>query len=689
MKKRISKATQRFIRRDDGSVAVLASIAIIPVLAAVGGAIEFNRLNSVKVAAQAAADTAVLAAASKANLSQSERQAIAAGAVNAIFGARASVLGLQTVETDVSTGLYEVKITGYAPSVVQKLIGLDRLNFSVTSRATTSGVSAARPLELALALDNTGSMSNNMGDLKAAAKSLVDAVMGAGGGAARVSVVPYVAVVNPGLTDAASVANYVDTTAVNPFNGIWYRDWQVTQGAGCTPNWGGSSGGGSSGGAGSGGTGDARDILDILAPIRRMAQELFGVTPAYAADVTANTVAPLTMQSWTSPATGRTYQLPMGFYALDANFPNNGACDWFKQPTIVSQYELFKRTRDQNGNPVAWKGCVEARISKVEQTWLNTNNGWSFPATVDYDVTDTPPTSSNPLSLFVPYFWPDEGDYSPYNNYAAVAPGPYSAATQGFHNNYLADGQLPASWGWEPLPVAEWGAGSWLLKYDGATKAAIIRETPDAAGYTYGPNAGCPDPVLRLTNNKSTVTTKIDNLSYWQSGGTIISEGLMWAWRTLSPNAPYNDGAAYGTTGVQKVIVLMTDGVNELIDNGNNAASIITRNISDYSAYGYLGDQRLWNANKLNGYGDFNKLMDNRLLAACANAKTAGVKIYTVMFNHAGYLTTTQQAAAQTLLGQCASQTNYAYTATDATSLTAVFTAIGASASGSGLRLVK
>ncbi|MCC2104937.1 MAG: hypothetical protein KDJ20_13390, partial [Hyphomicrobiales bacterium] len=161
---------------------------------------------------------------------------------------------------------------------------------------------------------------------------MVDAVMGAGGGAARVSVVPYVAVVNPGLTDAASVANYVDTTAVNPFNGIWYRDWQVTQGAGCTPNWGGSSGGGSSGGAGSGGTGDARDILDILAPIRRMAQELFGVTPAYAADVTANTVAPLTMQSWTSPATGRTYQLPMGFYALDANFPNNGACDWFKQP---------------------------------------------------------------------------------------------------------------------------------------------------------------------------------------------------------------------------------------------------------------------------------------------------------------------------------------------------------------------
>lgn len=691
MTKRVSRAVRRLFRRDDGTVAVLTAVVVIPAMAAIGGAIEFSRLNGARVAAQAAADTAVLAAASKANLSQTERQAIAAGAVNAIFGARAAVLGLQTVETDVSAGLYEVKITGNAPTVLQKLIGMERLSFSVTSRATTSGVSAAKPLELALALDNTGSMSANMGDLKSAAKSLVDAVMGAGGGAARVSVVPYVAVVNPGLTDAASVASYVDTTAVNPFNGAWYRDYQVTQGAGCTPNWGSSSGGGSSGGAGSGGTGDARDMLDILAPIRRMAQELFGVSAAYAADVTANTVAPLTMQSWTSPATGRTYQLPMGFYALDANYPNNGACDWFKQPAVVSQYELFRRTRDQNGNAVAWKGCVEARISKVEQTWLNVNRGWSFPANVDYDVTDTPPTSSNSLSLFVPYFWPDEPDFSPFNTSIAVAPGPYSTATQGFHNNYLVDtnGQIQASWGWTPVSAIDYGAGSWLMKYDGATKSAIIRETPDAAGYTYGPNAGCPDPVLRLTNNKSTVTTKIDNLSSWQSGGTIISEGLMWAWRTLSPNAPYNDGAAYGTTGVQKVIVLMTDGINELIDNGNNAAALTTHNISDYSAYGYLGDQRLWYANKLNSYDDFNKLMDNRLLTACANAKAAGVKIYTVMFNHAGYLTTTQQAAAQTLLGQCASQTNYAYTATDATSLTAVFTAIGASASGSGLRLVK
>ncbi len=170
-------------------------------------------------------------------------------------------------------------------------------------------------------------------------------------------------------------------------------------------------------------------------------------------------------------------------------------------------------------------------------------------------------------------------------------PGAYSASTQGFHNNYLPDGvnDLPASWGWTPLQSVGWGNGQFLLKYDGATKAAIIRETPDSSGVTYGPNAGCPDPVMRLTNNQGNVLSKINNLNYWQSGGTVISEGLTWAWRTLSPNAPYADGAAYGAKGVTKVIVLMTDGVNELIDNGNNATSFITANLSDYSAYGYLG----------------------------------------------------------------------------------------------------
>lgn len=680
------------LRRDQrGTVTVLFTIAAIPTLGLMGAAIDYGRGTSMVAQARAAADAAVLAAGAQATATQATRQTVASNTVSAYFGGQASKLNLSVTETDVSAGLYQVTVSGSMPTLVSKILGKSSMSFSVTSRATSNGVSASKPLEMALALDNTGSMSANMADLKAAANTLVDTVMGAGGGAARVSVVPYVAAVNPGLTDASSIANYIDTTALNPINGIWQRGAWITWGsASCSqPNWG--SGGGS-GGAGSGGSGDARDILDILKPIRHLAQEIFGVTSAHAADVTPNTKSPFTTSSWRSPQSRKTYTVPAGFQTVGKDvwgYLSTGGCDWLANPATVSNYELFNRLRTPAGASVSWKGCVEARLSKDEQTWLNSNWGYSYDANKDYDISEDAPSTSKPESLFVPYFAPDEPDYSPYT-WNSVSAGAYSASTQGFHNNYMADGSITNGWGWHALDSnLWWGAGQFILKYNSTTNAAIIQETPDSNGYTYGPNMGCPDPVLRLTNVKADVTAKINGLKYWQSGGTLISEGLAWAWRTLSPNAPFADGKAYNTTGLQKVIVLMTDGVNELIDNGNNASSFNTANLSDYSAYGYLGGSRLWSINNVQTYAGFKTLMDNRLLAACTAAKNAGVTIYTVVFNHTGYLTTQQQTDAQNLLKSCASSTSKSYVATDSATLSSAFSAIAVSATSGTLRLVQ
>ena len=683
--------TAHLCRDQRGTASILFSIIAIPTLALVGASIEYSRGTDMVSKAQAAADAAVLAAGAQAGATQATRQTVASNTANAYFGAGAAKLNLTVTETDVSPGLYQVTVSGAMPTIIAKALGKSSMNFSVTSRATSNSVSNSKPLEMALALDNTGSMSNNMADLKSAAKTLVDTVMGAGGGAARVSIVPYVAVVNPGLTDETNVTAYIDTNSANPFNGIWQRGAWVSWGlSSCTiPNWG--SGGGGSGGAGSGGSGDARDILDILKPIRNLAQELFGIKAAYA-DSTPATNAPYSTYSWTSPQSRKTYKVPTGFQTTGKDiwgYLSTGGCDWLANPDTVSHYDLYKRVLTPAGLPVTWKGCVEARLSKSEQQWVNSNWGWGLSANKDFDISEDEPTQSDKASLYVPYFAPDEPDYSPWT-WNAVSPGAYSTTTKGFHNNYLADGSLDSSWGWHALDSnLWWGAGSFLLKYNSSTKAAIIQETPDGNGYTYGPNMGCPDPILRLTNVKSDVISKIDGLKYWQSGGTIISEGLAWAWRSLSPNKPYQDGKAYGTTGLQKVIVLMTDGVNELIDNGNNSAGYNTANVSDYSAYGYLGGARLWSTNNVQTYAKFNTLMDNRLTAACTAAKNAGVIIYTVVFNHTGYLTTAQQTAAQDLLKNCASKTTYSYVATDSASLQSAFSAIAVSATSGTLRLVQ
>ncbi|WP_162009741.1 TadE/TadG family type IV pilus assembly protein [Methylocystis heyeri] len=680
------------LKERSGSVAILFALAAVPLMLALGVAADYARTASLKSRLQQAADAAVLSAGARSALTQAARQQIVLNALQANLGSLASTVNLQATESEPLPGTYTVNVTATLPTTVMKIAHINSLNVSVTSTAQTIGVSSQAPLELALALDNTGSMMNNMSDLKSAATTLVQTVMSAGqNGSVRVSVVPYVAAVNPGLTDMSMV----DTTAGSPWNGNWYVWTWLTQNSGCTPNWGSSSGGGGSGGAGAGGSGDANDLIEMINPFRRIAQELFGVASAHAASsgITPNTIPPLLTYSWKSPQTKKTYTVPNGFLTVGKDIwglHSTGGCEWLENPGpgVISNYDLFSRVMTSTGKAATWKGCVEARPTKTDVSWYNGTYGTSLTASQDYDVTDTPPSASDPLSKFVPYFWPDEPDYSPFT-WSTVAAGAYSSTTKGFHNNYLYDGTIPNNWGWAALSYPNWSGGQYLLKYDGTTKAAIIQETPDAAGYTYGPNAGCPDPVVRLTNNQGNVISAISNLNYWMSGGTVISEGLMWAWRTLSPNAPYSDGKAYNTPGVQKVIVLMTDGVNELIDNGNNSTSINTPNVSDYSAYGYLGANRLWSANSAQTYTAAATYFDNRLTAACTNAKAAGVKIYTVMFNHAGFLTTAQQNHVTSLLQQCASQPTYAYLATDSVSLNSAFSAIASSATAAPLHLTK
>ena len=165
---------------------------------------------------------------------------------------------------------------------------------------------------------------------------------------------------------------------------------------GCSQNWGSGGGGTSSGpgGSSSGDAGDARDILDILNPIRHMAQELFGVSSAYAGSinlgVTPNTIPPITTSTITSSklkTSGKknTYQLPEGFnysFTTDVGSKSagyeNGGCDWLANPYTISHYDLFPRILNPNGQSVAWKGCVEARPTQGRAGLAEQQLGWKL-----------------------------------------------------------------------------------------------------------------------------------------------------------------------------------------------------------------------------------------------------------------------------------------------------------------------
>jgi Flp pilus assembly protein TadG len=227
-----------------------------------------------------------------------------------------------------------------------------------------------------------------------------------------------------------------------------------------------------------------------------------------------------------------------------------------------------------------WGGCVESRPAP-------------------YDVQEDAPTSATPATMFVPYFAPDEPD------------------TNGFYNSYLADGN----------------SGTWQQRQGATAKysTAITKTgTNSSTGYAYGPNAGCAlTPLLRLTDNTNHMAEVKSTLNSMVAiGDTNIPMGLMWGWHTLTPNAPFADGAAYNTQGIMKIVVLLTDGANENTVNSDSDASY-------YSGDGYSWQNRVSGLSSSN-QNTRNAALDTRMTLLCNNMKAQHIIIYAVRIDVSG-----------------------------------------------------
>ena len=231
----------------------------------------------------------------------------------------------------------------------------------------------------------------------------------------------------------------------------------------------------------------------------------------------------------------------------------------------INHFDLF----DGISNTV-WKGCVELRAAP-------------------YDTEDTAPDIGNPDTLWVPYFWPDE-------------PSGFS----GYYNSYRSDGIS----GSVQVRQANWA------KYNGSSVS--IDEYPSS---TRGPNKSCPQALLPLTNDKEDILDNIAAMRPWFNSGTNIAAGLAWGWRVLSPTLPFTEGVAYNHEDWQKAIILLSDGRNEVVGQS-------THNVSDYTGYGYLSQQRLGTQDNETAVTRVNE----KVAEMCTKVKAQGVRVYTITF---------------------------------------------------------
>lgn len=171
-----------------------------------------------------------------------------------------------------------------------------------------------------------------------------------------------------------------------------------------------------------------------------------------------------------------------------------------------------------------------------------------------------------------------------------------------------------------------------------------------------GPNAFCPDiPVLQLTENQTELNNTIESMQ--AHGGTNIQQGLTWGWRTLSAAKPFDTGRSLDDANNRKILILLTDGNNQMLteDTKNNTYYTSwgyqrTKNVLKHATTGANSHGRLLKgdddvagtiydiggktlANNPTKQSDYEALMNLHTNQACNNIKNDGITIYTIAFD--------------------------------------------------------
>jgi hypothetical protein len=248
----------------------------------------------------------------------------------------------------------------------------------------------------------------------------------------------------------------------------------------------------------------------------------------------------------------------------------------------------------------SWQGCVEARPAP-------------------YNNNDAEAVSSNPATLFVPMFAPDEAGHLWRDLNDDNIPD-LDDLNYGYGNNWWAD--------WDNSDAGP--RQSDMRKY--------FRVKPyeaPAAGYGDGPNSSCTTNAITPLQDVTTIEGKqvildaIDDMS--PTGNTNVPEGTAWGWRVVSDKAPFTEGRPESEKGNDKVIIVLTDGANTY---GDYSYTDPAGNESTYAAYGYTGEDydqtgttRMFmdttsNVSKSTYTNtNYQAAMDEQMQMVCANAK--------------------------------------------------------------------
>ncbi|OKO74250.1 TadE/TadG family type IV pilus assembly protein [Bradyrhizobium sp. NAS96.2] len=627
---RVRAAARRFSTSRSGNVGVMFTFAMLPILAFVGAAIDYTRANSARSSMQAALDSTALMLSkdlTMGNITAAQIPSKAQSYFNGLYtnkdGQGIAVSATYTTPTSSAAATILLSGSGFVKSDFMQLAGFPTLNFSSSTTTTWGNVK----MRVALALDNTGSMSQN-GKITA----LRNAVAGTGGlidqlsalsknnGDVYISVIPFAKVVNVGSS------NYSQ----------WWIDWtDWLNPPTAQPN--------------NGGMGTGSQSLQATLPMNWHA------------------VGPGARCPWSNSNGGFTCTAGPTSTSNVSTIPSSGTYKGYICPSV-----------DYNSHTV-YNGCwVSTQVGTTAQVFCSGNGNCACPKNSSgSNVTGCSCTGSGTSTSCSGYIYTHDWTQPGPNDTTHNTNQPRVSAVVGWTNNqWTATNQTPTvlnNWQQQSTnPISNWtgcitdrtqpnDANGVLPVLSDVTTTFPANEYYENGTAYCSSRASTPlEPIIPLSYNWSSLKTAVNAMQ--PTGGTDQSVGLAWAWQSLLPGGPLNAPAEDANTTYNRVIILLSDGLNTedrwpVYGDGSSQASG-----NPIDARQALQCQNLQNARDANGAPMYT--------------------IYTIQVN-----TSTPADPTSTVLKNCASSPDKFFMLTSSTEILTTFNTIGTALSK--LRLAK
>ena len=204
--RRLRTAASRFAGANEGNIAILFGIAVIPIIGFVGAAVDYTRANSARSSMQSALDSTALMLAkdlTAGTITTSEISTKADAYFKALYTnpeAKSVTITASYTQNSGNGSTILVSGSGAIDTTFMRVAGFPTMDFKTGSTSAWGNVR----MRVAMALDVTGSMQNDgkMPAMQDAAKSLVDQLskLAKDNGDIYISIIPFAKDVNLGTS---------------------------------------------------------------------------------------------------------------------------------------------------------------------------------------------------------------------------------------------------------------------------------------------------------------------------------------------------------------------------------------------------------------------------------------------------------------------------------------------------------